>query len=83
MRKGTYTGMVVEMCTVSAMSAMSATLIRRNMGGPWCEEPSVVAKGTEPKVEDKRVPLEVGADSGFDTGWASFSAFFVILEGWR
>lgn len=75
---------MVEICTVSAISAISATLIRRNIGGPWFEEsPSVVAKGTEPKLEDKRVPLEAGADSGFDTGWESFSVFFVILEGLR
>jgi len=48
-RQNNYTGIVVEMCTASAVSA---TLILRNIWGPWLDDgPSDVDKGTEPKVE--------------------------------
>ena len=73
----TYTGIVVEMCTVSAVSA---TRMRRNMGGPWLDEgPSDVDNGSEPRADPKiALPPRLGVGT-----LASFSAFFVIRDGCR
>lgn len=77
----TYTGMVVDICTASAVSA---TLILRYIWGPWLDEgPNDVDSGTEPSVDPNTALLGPAAGSRLALGTDSFSAFLVILDGSR